>query len=194
MNLTPHPVLPVKTWFGKYRGIVLQNVDPMQIGRIIAEVPAVLGQTPSSWALPCVPAAGIQSGIFIVPPIGSQVWIEFEGGSPNEPIWTGGFWPLAADVPVSASTPPPIPPGQNIVLQTTLGHVITLSDATVTPGTGGITLRTPGGATLIINDDGIILSNGKGAVIQLLGPQIIFNNAATLVGDEWSPAPQSPPE
>ncbi len=166
----------------------------MQIGRVIAQVPGVLGLIPSTWAMPCVPAAGIQSGIFIVPPIGSAVWIEFEGGNPDYPIWTGGFWPAVADVPVSASTPPPIPPGQNIVLQTTLGHVITLSDAAITPGTGGITLRTPGGATLVISDAGIILSNGKGAVLQLLGPQITFNNAATLVGDQWSPAPQPPPD
>ena len=58
----------------------------------MVQVPDVLGETPSSWAMPCVPAAGIQAGCFIVPPIGSQVWVEFEQGDPDYPIWTGGFW------------------------------------------------------------------------------------------------------
>ena len=107
-----------KRFFGEYRGLVIDNLDPLQIGRIQAEVPDVLGEAPSSWALPCIPAAGSQAGCFIVPPIGSQVWIEFEQGDPDFPIWTGGFWGLAADVPVAALTPAPIPPGQNIVLQT----------------------------------------------------------------------------
>ena len=48
-------------YYGKYRGLVLVNIDPLQIGRIIAQVSDVLGETPSSWALPCVPAGGIQN-------------------------------------------------------------------------------------------------------------------------------------
>ena len=79
-------------YYGKYRGTVLVNIDPLQIGRIMAQVPDVFGETPTSWAMPCVPAAGIQAGCFVVPPIGSQVWIEFEQGDPDYPIWTGGFW------------------------------------------------------------------------------------------------------
>jgi hypothetical protein len=49
-------------YYGKYRGTVIENIDPEQIGRVIAMVPDVLGMTPSSWAMPCVPAAGIQAG------------------------------------------------------------------------------------------------------------------------------------
>jgi len=78
-------------YYGKYRGLVIENIDPEQIGRVLLQVPDVLGEIPSSWAMPCVPAAGIQSGCFIVPPIGSQVWVEFEQGDPDYPIWTGGF-------------------------------------------------------------------------------------------------------
>ena len=81
-----------KRYYGKYRGLVVDNVDPLQIGRIMAQVSDVFGETPSSWAMPCVPAAGIQAGCFIVPPIGSEVWIEFEQGDSDYPIWTGGFW------------------------------------------------------------------------------------------------------
>ena len=46
--------------FGKYRGTVLNNLDPLQLGRIQATVPDVSGLAPTSWAMPCVPVAGKQ--------------------------------------------------------------------------------------------------------------------------------------
>ena len=92
----PRQAATRRRFYGKYRGLVIANIDPEQIGRVMVQVPDVLGEIPSSWAMPCVPAAGIQAGCFIVPPIGSQVWIEFEQGDPDYPIWTGGFWGLVA--------------------------------------------------------------------------------------------------
>jgi uncharacterized protein involved in type VI secretion and phage assembly len=184
MSRNPSPRPSAKPRFcGKYRGVVIDNIDPMQIGRILAQVPDVLDETPSSWALPCVPAAGIQSGMFIVPPIGSQVWIEFERGDPDFPIWTGGFWGLAADIPSLALTPQPIPPGQNIVLQTTGQNALVLSDAPPSPGVGGVTLQAPGGATIVVNDAGVIISNGKGATITLIGPIVTINSGALTVAE-----------
>src|SRR5215469_4095011 len=168
-------------YYGKYRGTVLENVDPLQIGRIIAHVPDVLGEAPSSWAMPCVPAAGIQSGAFIVPPIGSQVWVEFEQGDPNYPIWTGGFWGLVADVPIFATAPPAIPPGQNICIQTTGQNMIMVSDAPPSPVTGGIVLKSMTGAMLVINETGIYISNGQGAMITLIGPTVDINLGALTV-------------
>jgi len=79
-------------YYGKYRGLVLNNVDPLQKGRLLVQVPDVLGLSTSSWAMPCVPVAGPQMGTYFIPIIGSGVWIEFEGGNPDYPIWTGGFW------------------------------------------------------------------------------------------------------
>lgn len=168
-------------FYGKYRGLVTENVDPMQIGRIQAQVPDVLGEIPSSWALPCVPAAGVQAGFFIVPPIGSQVWIEFEQGDPDFPIWTGGFWGLAADVPVLALGPAAIPPGQNIVLQTTGQNTLALSDAPPSPTAGGIILKAAGGAMIVVNHAGVTISNGKGATITLIGPEVSVNSGALSV-------------
>ena len=46
----------------------------------------------SGWALPAVPYAGDGVGFFMIPPIGASVWIEFEHGDPDYPIWTGCFW------------------------------------------------------------------------------------------------------
>lgn len=175
------PGSSTQRFYGKYRGTVIENIDPEQIGRILVEVPDVLGFTPSSWAMPCVPAAGIQSGMFIVPPIASQVWIEFEQGDPDYPIWTGGFWGLVADVPIFATAPPAIPPGQNIVLQTTGENKIILSDSAPTPATGGIVLMGTSGAMIVINETGIYISNGQGATITLIGPSVDINLGALTV-------------
>ncbi|MCP3910262.1 MAG: hypothetical protein GY713_04845 [Actinomycetia bacterium] len=78
-------------FFGKYRGIVTDNVDPDKLGRIQATVPAVSGMS-MNWALPCAPYAGDDVGFYAIPAVGAMVWIEFEGGNPNFPIWSGCFW------------------------------------------------------------------------------------------------------
>jgi hypothetical protein len=170
-----------RRFYGKYRGLVVDNVDLAPIGRVLVQVPAVLGENASSWAMPCVPAAGIQSGCYIVPPIGSKVWVEFEQGDPDYPIWTGGFWCLMADVPALATAPPAIPPGQNIVLQTTGQNMIVVSDAPPTPASGGIVLKSTTGAMIVVNDTGIYISNGKGAMITMIGPSVDVNSGALTV-------------
>jgi uncharacterized protein involved in type VI secretion and phage assembly len=177
---TPGPALKPTPYFGKYRGLVTNNVDPQQIGRILVEVPDVLGPNPSGWALPCVPAAGLGSGIFVVPPVGSSVWVEFEGGQIDTPIWTGGFWPSAADVPPAASAPAPIPPGQNIVILTTGRNMLGLSDAPETPDSGGVILKSASGASIILNSSGIYLSNGQGATLSMTGPAVTINGNVFL--------------
>ena len=159
-----------KKFYGKYRGLVVDNVDPMQTGRIMAQVPDVLGLVPSSWAMPCVPVAGIQAGAFMVPPIGSQVWMEFEQGNPDYPIWTGGFWGTVAEIPVLATAPPAVPPGQNIVFQTTMQSTLVLSDAPPTPLTGGIILKS-GASLMVINASGIYIN----------APIVAINETALVV-------------
>jgi hypothetical protein len=171
----------VKRFYGKYRGLVIENIDPEQIGRVLVQVPDVLGEIPSSWAMPCVPVAGIQSGIFAVPPIGSQVWVEFEQGDPDYPIWVGGFWGLVADVPILATAPPAIPPGGNILMQTTGQNMIMVSDAPPSPITGGIVLKSVSGAMIVVNETGIYISNGQGAMITLIGPAVAVNIDALTV-------------
>jgi hypothetical protein len=78
-------------FFGKYRGRVIDNVDPQSLGRIQAEVPSVAGSA-TSWAMPCVPYADTYTGSFSPPPVGTNVWIEFEAGDANTPIWSGVFF------------------------------------------------------------------------------------------------------
>ena len=163
--------------YGKYRGLVLNNIDPMQKGRIQVQVPDVLGLGISSWAMPCVPAAGPQMGVYTVPAVGAGVWVEFEAGNPDYPIWSGGFWGSAAEVPALALAPA-IPGSPNIVLQTQGQNSISISDV---PATGGILLKSTTGAMILVNDVGITISNGKGATIVLAGPTVTINNGALTI-------------
>ncbi|HXZ57773.1 MAG TPA: phage baseplate assembly protein V [Gaiellaceae bacterium] len=170
--------LPQQTrYYGKYRGTVVNNVDPMQVGRIQAIVPDVSNIVPTSWAMPCLPSAGINTGVFTVPQIGAGVWIEFEHGDPDRPVWVGGYWGSAAEVPVLAHLVPPAVNG--LTIQTTLKNGIVVSDV---PGpTGGILIQTTTGAMISVSDVGIVISNGKGAVISMLGPTVDINVGALTV-------------
>lgn len=166
-------------YFGKYRGMVLNNIDPMQQGRLLVQVPDVTGLIPSTWAMPCVPFAGKQMGMWVLPQIGAGVWVEFEQGNADFPIWVGCWWPSAAEVPVDAQIPPPIPPSSHVVIQTAGQKTFLLSD---TPGPlGGIVLKNILGAKITITELGITIDNGMGASIQMLGPQVIINNGALVV-------------
>lgn len=166
-----------RKFFGKYRGTVLDNIDPMQTGRLMVQVSDVTNILPSSWAMPCLPFAGTQSGFYAVPEIGSTVWVEFEQGDPDYPIWVGCFWETAAQVPALALA---APPGlQQILIQTVSQNALMISDV---PGpTGGILLKSSTGALISVSDTGITISNGQGATIIMTGPSVTVNEGALEV-------------
>jgi hypothetical protein len=177
--------------YGKYRGTVISNIDPMKKGRILAEVPDALSFIPSTWVEACLPLAGMTGlamGTYFVPPIGAAVWIEFEKGDVNHPIWTGCRIASTADVPLSSQLV--IPPLSGIALETTLKNAVLISDLPPSvpppimppsPTTGGIVLKSTTGASIVVNDVGIFISNGKGATIMMVGPTITVNNGALVV-------------
>lgn len=165
------------TFYGKYRGTVVNNVDPLQIGRIQATVPDVAGLVPGTWAMPCVPVAGSNMGLFTVPAVGSGVWVEFERGDPDYPIWVGGFWGSAAEVPVLSRAVPSVVEG--ITLQTARENGIRISDV---PGpAGGIRIQAGSGASISVTDVGITIDNGQSARITLTGPSVEVNGGALKV-------------
>jgi len=167
-------------FFGKYRGTVINNIDPMGMGRLLVEVPDVLSLTPSSWALPCVPLAGptgTAMGVYLVPPIGAGVWVEFEKGDPDYPVWVGCRWGSMADVPPPVLLGLPISP--SIVFQTAGQNLIAISDA---PGpTGGIMIKNQTGAMILVNDVGITIQNGQGAMLTMTGPTVTLNQGALVI-------------
>jgi Type VI secretion system/phage-baseplate injector OB domain len=180
-----------KKYIGKYRATVILNTDPEQRGRLQLMIPAVLGPTPSTWAEPCVPLAGPTGppmGVYMVPPIGAGVWVEFEQGDPDKPVWVGCRWGLQSDIPLAALGGNPADP--SIVIQSLLQNAIVISDLPPSvpppvmppvPPTGGIILKSATGASIVVNDAGVFISNGKGASITMIGPMITINNGALVV-------------
>ena len=168
---------PPQQYLGKYRGTVVNNIDPMQMGRIQVIVPDVSNVMLSSWAMPCAPVAGIQTGSLAIPQITSGVWVEFEQGDPDYPIWVGGYWGSPAEIPALARL---VPPGvSGFTVQTMLQNGIVVSDV---PGpTGGIMLKSTTGAAIIVNDTGIYIQNGKGASIVMVGPSVTINAGAMVI-------------
>jgi uncharacterized protein involved in type VI secretion and phage assembly len=168
-----------KRFFGKYRATVVNNIDPEQRARLICSVPDVLGSVPSSWCEACTPLAGptgTQMGAYLVPPIGAGVWVEFEQGVPGKPVWTGCRY-SSGNPPALALAGLPVSP--SIVFQTAGQNSLAISDL---PGpTGGIMLRSASGATLIVNDTGIYVQNGKGAAMTMVGPTVNINNGSLTV-------------
>jgi uncharacterized protein involved in type VI secretion and phage assembly len=167
-------------FYGKYRGTVTSNVDPQQMGRLLVTVPDVLGSAPATWAVACTPLAGpigAGMGVHFIPPMGAGVWVEFEHGDPQYPIWVGCRWGSSSDLPGAASSGLPVSP--SIVFQTTGKHEIVMSDV---PGpTGGIQLSLATGAKITITQIGITIDNGQGASISLTGPTVNINNGALTV-------------
>jgi hypothetical protein len=160
-------VTTVKKYYGKYRAVVVNNVDPLQIGRIQVIVPDVSAVAPTSWAMPCLPISGLNNGTFAMPLMGAGVWVEFEQGDPDHPIWVGGYWGLPAETPALAKTVPPAVPG--ITMQTPFLNGVVIND---TPGVGGVTIYCRGIPMVTISDAGVLITNGKGATISMVGPAV----------------------
>ena len=161
-------------FFGKYRGKVENNVDPMQQGRVQVSVPAVLGEGRQSWAMPCVPYAGPGVGFFAVPPRGANVWVEFEGGDTDYPIWSGCFWGHG-EVPI-------MPAVAQMKVFKTDGVTLTFNDL---DNVGGFSLEVgppaiPSPLKLVFDGRGIELSNAA-ASVKLTRASVSVNNGALEV-------------
>lgn len=159
-----------RSFHGKYRGTVTDNQDPQMLGRIKARVPDVFGSDDSGWALPALPYAGKGVGLFLIPPANASVWIEFEHGDPDYPVWTGCFWALGE--------PPAVPAVADKKVFKTDAVTLTLDD---TPGAGGFIVELTGGQKIKVSATGIEIDNGTGASVKLTGPKVDLNGGALEV-------------
>jgi len=163
-----------RSFYGKYRGKVENNVDPLQQGRMQVSCPAVFGEGSLAWAMPCSPFGGSGVGFFALPPTGANVWVEFEAGDPDRPIWSGCFWGVG-EVPA-------LPAVEQMKVIKTASVTLTLSDL---PGIGGFTLEVnpPAVATplkLTFDAQGIALTNGA-ASVKLTPASVSVNDGALEV-------------
>lgn len=161
-------------YFGKYRGKVEGTTDPLQKGRLRVSVPSVLGDGTVLWAMPCVSYAGNGVGSFALPPVGANVWVEFEAGNPDLPIWTGCFW-AEGEAPASPAV------AQTKMLKTD-GVSIEINEV---PGGGSMVVEVgppvvPTPQKLTFGPEGIVLEHGKSS-IKLTQASVSVNGGALEV-------------
>jgi uncharacterized protein involved in type VI secretion and phage assembly len=157
-----------RRFYGKYRGFVVDNADPEHLGRLKVKVPSVLGSdVVTGWAAPCVPYGGSpDQGFLFIPDIDAGVWVEFEEGDLEFPIWVGTFWSKPGG---ESELPKPNdnvqdPPTQKII-KTKKGHTIQLEDA---DGEEKIIIKHKDKSFISIDKDGsVIIGNNKGSTIIL---------------------------
>lgn len=143
------------------------------MGRVKAHVPDVLGKEPSGWALPCMPFGGNNMGFYAIPSVDARVWVEFEQGDPDYPIWSGCWWGSQDELPSEASDAP----YDRVVIKTSQQQVLILDDSEG----GQITIQTSTGQTIVMSSDSIKIDNGQGATVELSGPSVSVNDDALEV-------------
>ena len=180
-----------RRFYGKYRGFVVDNADPEKLGRLKLRVPSVLGdEVVTGWAMPCVPYGGeANQGMLFIPEREAGVWVEFEEGDLEFPIWVGSFW----SKPGGESELPKPSDGQEDsslqetptrkIIKTLKGHTVQFEDGeedemilivegvhhhVITLNKDGITLIDGVNAhEVTLDSNGILLKDGAGAEIVL---------------------------
>jgi uncharacterized protein involved in type VI secretion and phage assembly len=157
-----------RLFHGKYRGLVVDNEDPENLGRLKAKVPSVLGtEIVTGWAMPCVPLGGAANqGVLFVPEVGAGVWVEFEEGDLEFPVWVGTYWskpngeselPKPNDPGGAEHDAVQSPPTRKII-KTMKGHTIQFEDADGDEMV--ILVDGVNGHVLVMDKDGIKISDG----------------------------------
>jgi len=163
-------------FFGKFRGTVSDNRDPSSLGRIKAQVPEVLVDVDTGWALPALPYSGNGVGVYTVPAVGAGVWIEFEAGDVSRPIWTGCWWgtgQLPKDETGSATNP------DRKIIRTEQGLLLSFDDAGKT-----IALSDSNGTNLLkfkIDQGEIKMQAGTKVVVEAPQIELVQNATHPLV-------------
>lgn len=130
----------MSTYLGKYKAYVRDNADPQNRGRLRCYCPQVMGKVDTTaqwldWAEVNLPwFGGVNTLDFGSPLTRDQnggvevgVWIEFEGGDPDHPIWTGTWLPAPMATSPSAQqnlTQAATRNGGNIIDDPTAGSTV----------------------------------------------------------------------
>ena len=156
------------SYFGKYRGIVTDVADPENRCRIRARVDSLLDGQDTGWAMPASPFAGDGHGFVMLPKVGSGVWIEFEAGSLDNPIWSGGWW---------ANGQRPDPQGDQVrVIVSENGHQVVLDDAA-----GEVKIVHSGGPEIKMTATEVTITVGS-CELKISTTDISLNNGLVKVG------------
>lgn len=165
-----------RTLHGVHRAEVTDNVDPLAGGRVEVRLkrPAErLGRDVRMWAPWCSPYADDGQGLQIVPEVGSDVIVAFEGGDPDRPIVLGALWG-PGDAPPQA----PHPANDMRVLATRSGSRLEFDDAAHAPA---IRLTTAAGHRIVLEDDDVTISHAGGGSVRLAPGGIVEITAGGIL-------------
>jgi hypothetical protein len=168
--------------YGKYKGVVIDNQDPERMCRVRVRVPLVLGDAVSGWALPCLPFGGMaDQGFYCVPETGALVWVEFEGGDLNWPIWSGTWWGKPDEAPAASPA--------SRVFKTPAGQILEFNDEPgevkfriVHPGGHRIT-SSESGAIELLRGDGSRIEIGPGGTVTIEAEKVVVRAGQVVLGD-----------
>jgi uncharacterized protein involved in type VI secretion and phage assembly len=196
-------------FYGKYRGLVVDNADPENLGRLKIKVPSVLGnEVVTGWATPCLPYGGAENqGFLFIPEIDAGVWVEFEEGDLEFPIWVGTYWskpggkselPKPNDPDGAEQGSVQDPPTRKII-KTLKGHTIQLEDAdgdemvllveavngqVMTLNQDGIKITDgKNGNTVTLDSSGIVIEDKNGNIITMDNSSVTIKSSSIKVGD-----------
>jgi len=197
-----------RRFYGKYRGVVVDNADPEKLGRLKVRVPSVLGQdVVTGWALPCVPYGGdVDQGFLFIPETEAGVWVEFEEGDLEFPIWVGTYWskpggeselpkPNAADGSEEGSVQDPV---TRKIIKTKKGHTIQMEDKdgeesvqiveatngnVVTMNGDGTKITDANGNEITMDAQGVICKDKNGNEIVMDSSSVTIKGSAIKIGD-----------
>ena len=135
-------------YFGKYTGVVKDNRDEDKLGQLQVSVPAIFPAEELMLARPALPY-----GHFFIPENEAKVWVEFEGGDPGLPLWTGIQYIPGEWAPEASADPP-----QLRVIKTAAGHLLIFNDKS---GEESIQIKDgANGHTIILDKNGIEIKDG----------------------------------
>jgi uncharacterized protein involved in type VI secretion and phage assembly len=188
-----------RRFYGKYRGFVVENADPEKLGRLKLQIPSVLGDSVvTGWALPCVPYGGnANQGMLFIPEVDAGVWVEFEEGDLEFPIWVGTFWskpggnselPFPNKPDGSEDSAVQDPPTRKII-KTLKGHTIQFEDKddeemvmivegknghVLTMSKNGITIAEANGNKITMNKDEFVIAAKVSFTIDASGQAVVI--------------------
>lgn len=169
-------------YYGKYRAFVADNSDPENRGRLRLRIPSVLGSDiVSGWAMPCAPYGGASNqGFFFIPDQDAGVWVEFEAGLLDFPVWVGTFWSKpggSTEVPDPAGSQSP--PSSKIIKTT--NHTVELADAS---GSEAIKITDAKNSnTVTLDNAGISIQDNFGNSVTLASGGVTIKSSQIKLGE-----------
>lgn len=131
--------------YGVFVGLVVDNRDPKNLGRVRVRVPKVFDNEKGVWARTAVPMAGAKRGTYFLPEVDDEVLVAFEAGDVRRPYVLGALWNGGNRPPVTNAD------GQNNVrlIKSRSGHVLQFDD---TPNSERVTIQSKSGHRVTLSD------------------------------------------